>query len=214
MEPVGLSNITSMDREQSQPSKTDFHFEDVWRIDGSAEEVDAIFRNCHEIQRWWPACFLKVEILDEGDPDGVGGTVRALTKGLLPYSLQVMIKITAAQAHERYLLEFRGDLNGTTEAVVSKSDSGLQVLFYSQLRATKGIIRLAPRFLHRVFEWNHYWVMQRGEESLQTEINRVRSLQGKATTDGSSRAPAAARFPHNSKRFVNAIRWKRKVSRW
>lgn len=40
-----------MDRDHSPPAKTDFYFEDVWRIDGSAEEVDAIFRNCHEIQR-------------------------------------------------------------------------------------------------------------------------------------------------------------------
>lgn len=125
-----------------------------------------------------------------------------------------MIKITAAEPHQRYFLEFRGDLTGTTEALVSKSDSELQVRFLSQLRASKGIIRFAPRFLHRVFEWNHYWVMQRGEESLQTEINRVRNLNGKATSGGGPNVPARARFPHNCRRFVNAIRWKRKVSRW
>ena len=40
------------------------------------------------LPRWWPAVYLSVHTLNEGDHDGVGSETALLTKGWLPYMLR------------------------------------------------------------------------------------------------------------------------------
>ncbi len=189
-----------------------FRFHDQWSVEGTAEEAADIFLNYSEADKWWPACFLRAEVLEEGDSHGVGRIVRALTKGMLPYSLHVLIRVNDADPLKRYELEFRGDLNGKTEVRISEKQDTVELSFDSDLVATKAVIQNSPWIFKPIFAQNHYWVMARGEVSLQREILRRRSSEG--TWMGQVKSPPRPTFPHNLRWLVDKIRWKSSVSQW
>jgi hypothetical protein len=81
---------------RNSPNESHFEFVDIWKIRAKKEEIAACSLNFSDASRWWPSCFLKTEILSLGDENGVGGEVHALTKGLLPYCLNVVIKVEEA----------------------------------------------------------------------------------------------------------------------
>ncbi len=187
-----------------------FHFVDTWTVNSTVEEATDIFLNYADAQTWWPSCFLRTELLDSGGEDGIGRTVRAMTKGKFPYCLHVMIRVIEANPPDRYRLEFRGDLIGFTEVSILEDGDALQLVFDSLLEADKPIIKISPGLFHPVFAWNHYWVMKRGERSLQIEINRQKG----SLSDRDPPSPPRPEFPHNIPAVVRSIRWKKSVESW
>ncbi|MDF1740199.1 MAG: hypothetical protein P1U86_13645 [Verrucomicrobiales bacterium] len=192
-----------MTPDPANKDKAFFEFIDIWKIHADREELAACSLNFSEAARWWPACFLRTETVSLGDENGVGGEVRALTKGLLPYCLNVVIKVEDADPLNWYRFQFSGDLNGSSLLEIQYQDGVAEMKFTSTLLATKSIIRNSPRLFKPVFASNHNWVMRRGETSFQTEVRRVSGEE-----EYSADVPGPA-FPHNLPWVVNRIPWGR-----
>ncbi|MEC5126948.1 hypothetical protein VSU19_09315 [Verrucomicrobiales bacterium BCK34] len=178
-----------------------FQFIDRWKIHAEREEIAACTLNFSDASRWWPACFLKTEIVSPGDENGVGAEVHALTKGLLPYCLNVVITVKDADPLNWYRFQFGGDLKGTSLLEIQFEGGVAEMNFTSSLLATKSIIRNSPVIFKPVFASNHYWVMRRGEVSFQAEVLRVKD------GDEVSTGIPGPTFPHNIPWVVNRIPW-------
>ena len=51
----------------------------MWRATGTAAEVREVLADGASLPRWWPAVYLSVNILNEGDETGVGAEMALLT---------------------------------------------------------------------------------------------------------------------------------------
>ena len=79
---------------------------------GTAAEVRDVLADGPSLTRWWPAVYLSVHTLNEGDHDGVGSETALLTKGWLPYILRWRLRIVEPITDAGYALTATGDLDG------------------------------------------------------------------------------------------------------
>ncbi|HYP01474.1 MAG TPA: hypothetical protein VER76_14890, partial [Pyrinomonadaceae bacterium] len=93
-------------------SIADYHFISRWRVEGTCEEVSNVFKDVADLRRWWPATYLDVQVLEEGDAEGVGKLVSLQTRGYLPYSLRWQFRVTESRHPYGSTLEAVGDLQG------------------------------------------------------------------------------------------------------
>jgi hypothetical protein len=89
-----------------------YEFCTVWRATGTAAEVREVLADGASLPRWWPAVYLSVNILNEGDETGVGAEMALLTKGWLPYTLRWTLLVTEPITDTGYALAAAGDLVG------------------------------------------------------------------------------------------------------
>src|SRR5256885_1318195 len=64
-----------------------YRFLTRWRVEATPAEAYRIVEDTPDLPRWWPAVWLKVETLAEGDENRVGSSYRLTSKGWLPYVL-------------------------------------------------------------------------------------------------------------------------------
>ena len=75
-------------------SAPSYRFHTTWRVPGTVREVMAVLSDSASLPRWWPAVYLDVVPVADGDGDGVGRTVELTTAGWLPYTLRWTLVIT------------------------------------------------------------------------------------------------------------------------
>lgn len=66
----------------------DYRFLARWRLRGSPEEVATVLSDAQDLPRWWPSVYLDVQVVEDGDAQGIGREVELWTKGWLPYTLR------------------------------------------------------------------------------------------------------------------------------
>ena len=71
-----------------------YEFRTVWRVTGTTDEVRDVLADGASLPRWWPAVYLAVDVLNEGDESGLGAEMAMFTKGWLPYTLQWTLRVT------------------------------------------------------------------------------------------------------------------------
>src|SRR5262249_12497317 len=89
-----------------------YRFVTHWRFEATPEEVYGIIDHSSEFMRWWPAVWLKVELLEPGDARGIGKVMRYTTKGWLPYILRWTGRAVAKEYPSRLVLHATGDFEG------------------------------------------------------------------------------------------------------
>jgi hypothetical protein len=89
-----------------------YRFVTHWRVEGTPEEVYRVIEEVEAFPRWWPAVWLRAEVLDPGDADGVGNVVRFTSKGWLPYILQWTAQTVAKEFPSWVVLRASGDFDG------------------------------------------------------------------------------------------------------
>ena len=90
-----------------------YEFRTVWRVTGTTDEVRDVLADGASLPRWWPAVYLLVDVLNEGDESGLGAEMAMITKGWLPYTLRWMLRVTEPITDTGYALTATGDLIGT-----------------------------------------------------------------------------------------------------
>jgi Polyketide cyclase / dehydrase and lipid transport len=153
----------------------DYEFCTVWRVAGSAEEVRDVLADGSSLPRWWPAVYLSVDTLDEGDESGLGAEVEMFTKGWLPYTLKWTLRVTEPITQSGYALTATGDLTGTGRWTLEQDGPEVVATFDWRVSASKPLLRRLTWLLRPVFTANHRWAMARGEESLRLELRRRRA---------------------------------------
>jgi hypothetical protein len=153
----------------------DYEFCTVWRATGTAGEVRDVLADGASLPRWWPAVYLSVDILEEGDATGVGAELALNTKGWLPYTLRWTLSVTEPITDTGYALAAAGDLVGAGRWTFSQDGPQVVVTYDWRVSASKPLLRRLTWLLRPVFAANHRWAMARGEESLRLELRRRRA---------------------------------------
>ena len=152
-----------------------YHFTTTWRVVATVDEVKEVLENGLALPRWWPAVYLDVRQLDEGDADGVGRVLDLHTKGWLPYTLRWALRITEPITDAGFALDATGDLEGHGRWTFRQDEDEVLITYDWRVSATKPLLRRLSWFLRPAFSANHHWAMNRGEESLQLELRRRRA---------------------------------------
>ena len=90
----------------------DYEFRTVWRVAGTVDEVRDVLADGPSLPRWWPAVYLSVNTVCEGDESGLGGEIALFTKGWRPYTLRWTLRVTEPITTTGHALTASGDLIG------------------------------------------------------------------------------------------------------
>ena len=172
----------------------DYHFITRWQVKSTLEEITEILGNGPELARWWPSVYLGVKQITPGDKNGVGAVVDLYTKGWLPYTLRWQFRITEARHPYGFTLEATGDFIGRGIWTYEQDGEWVNIVYDWKIRADKPLLRYGSFIFKPLFEANHHWAMQKGEESLKLELERRHAT----TAEDRARIPApptATTFP-------------------
>jgi len=156
-------------------SSSQYRFVTRWRVEGTPEEVYRLVDDPAGFVRWWPAVWLRVELLDPGDREGVGKVVRYLSKGWLPYLLRWTARTIEKEFPHRIVLRASGDFEGEGRWSFKADGSHADIEYLWMIEANKPLLRYLSFLLRPLFAANHRWAMARGEESLRLELARRRA---------------------------------------
>lgn len=137
-------------------------------------EVRAILSDAAALPRWWPDVYLRVDVLEPGDADGVGRVVHLWTKGRLPYSLRWSFRVEDADVNGSRIRCW-GDFEGSGVWRWRQDGDDVDVTYDWKVVAQKPLFRALSWLLKPAFSANHRWAMARGEESLRRELERRRA---------------------------------------
>ena len=152
-----------------------YAFRSVWRGTGTTDEVRDVLADGPSLPRWWPAVYLSVDTLKEGEESGLGAEVTMFTKGWLPYTLRWTLRVTEPITDTGYALIATGDLIGTGRWTFTQDGPEVVITYDWRVSASKPLLRWLTWLLRPVFAANHRWAMARGEESLRLELRRRRA---------------------------------------
>ena len=156
-------------------SISDYQFISRWRVEGTCEEVSAVIEDVEGLRRWWPATYLDVRVLEEGDASGVGKLVSLHTRGYLPYSLRWQFRVTESRHPYGSTIEAVGDLRGRGIWTFRQDGLLVDIQFDWKVRARKPVVRALSLLMRPLLASNHQYAMRRGEESLKLELARRRA---------------------------------------
>jgi Polyketide cyclase / dehydrase and lipid transport len=152
-----------------------YGFRTVWRVAGTVDEVRDVLADGRSLPRWWPAVYLAVDTVTEGDATGRGGEIAMFTKGWLPYTLRWTLRVTEPITDAGYALTATGDLIGAGRWTFEQDGPEVVITYDWQVSARKPLLRRLTWLMRPVFAANHRWAMARGEESLRLELRRRRA---------------------------------------
>jgi hypothetical protein len=173
----------------------DYHFITHWRVQATVKEVSDILRDATQLPRWWPSVYLEVKQLEPGDSDGVDKVVSLYTKGWLPYTLRWQFRVTESKYPYGFSLEAWGDFVGRGIWTFEQDGEFTNITYDWKLRADKFILDKLSFLMKPIFSANHHWAMERGEQSLKIELERLRAKTPEEIAG--IPLPPAPTFPHN-----------------
>jgi hypothetical protein len=152
-----------------------YQFLTRWRIEATPEEVYPIIDDTPSYPRWWPAVWLRVEVLDPGDANGIGNRVRLTTKGWLPYILSWEGRALEKKFPHRAVFTAMGYFEGQGTWTFRADGSFVDIEYRWEVVADKALLKYLSFVFRPLFAFNHNWAMARGEESLRLELARLRA---------------------------------------
>jgi hypothetical protein len=173
----------------------DYHFITHWRVRATVKEVSDILRDATQLPRWWPSVYLEVKQLEPGDSEGIGKVVSLYTKGWLPYTLRWQFRVTESKYPYGFSLEAWGDFVGRGIWTFEQDGEFTNITYDWKLRADKFILNKLSFLMKPIFSANHHWAMERGEQSLKLELERLHARTPEEIAD--IPMPPPPTFPHN-----------------
>jgi hypothetical protein len=157
-----------------------YEFLSRWRVEGTCGEIADILGDAPALARWWPSVYLNVEELQPPDAHGIGRRVRLHTKGWLPYTITWEFEIVESRYPYGFSLVATGDFDGRGVWAFAQDGSFVDITYDWRLSAEKPLLRNLSFLLKPVFEANHRWAMEQGEQSLKLELARRRATSDAA----------------------------------
>lgn len=150
-----------------------YHFITRWNIPGTVSQAYAILNDVSGYPRWWPSLATCFECLSHGNSDGVGAKGRVTTKGFLPYVIRWTYEVTQARPPHEFSIRASGDLTGEGHWTLTQKEKNVDITYEWKVKGDKALLRYLSPVLRPLFIWNHNWVMARGKEGLERELQRV-----------------------------------------
>jgi Polyketide cyclase / dehydrase and lipid transport len=186
-----IATTTAM--ENSVPAN-EYHLETDWQVEGTVQEVYDVISDDEHLTDWWPAPFLRCDLVEPGQPGGVGKSLRVVTKGWLPYTIDWHQRVTETREPFGLSIETWGDFKGRGVWTSVQSGPHVDVHFDWRIAADKPLLRYLSPLLKPIFAFNHRWAMARGLEGLNLELLRRRATTPEARA--SIPLPPGPTWPH------------------
>ncbi|NOX74272.1 MAG: hypothetical protein GXP03_11865 [Alphaproteobacteria bacterium] len=168
-----------MTNKSPAPGQPEFDVSHHWQLNAHPEEISEIVFDTAAYNKWCARILLGHEVIESGDAQGLGLSLRFYTKGWLPYSFLFRASIVELIPNEWMRIEVSGDFVGFGELRLEKFENGTS---YIQLRWMTDIhhpqLRPLVRLFHPVMKLNHIWAVAWMRRMMQAEILRRRAGRG------------------------------------
>lgn len=150
-------------------SRSDFHLVSDWDLAAPPARVWEALMRPAEWPIWWPAV-TRAEVIERGDPDGVGSYIRFEWRTALPFRLAFDIRTTRVEPPT--LIEGRaaGVLTGTGRWRLTPTPAGTHVRYDWIVTLEAPGLRLFAPLARKAFVWNHDQVMRSGRDGLARKL--------------------------------------------
>lgn len=139
---------------------TRYHFITTIELTSSIDEVWETLARSESWIDWW-RWLKEVEVLNEGDSEGVGRRVRHTVSSPLRYRLTYVGFVTRVAERELSRFEAEGDLEGRGQFRIEATEEGTTLITFDWLVETpKEWMNLVAPLARPVFVWNHHRLMQ------------------------------------------------------
>jgi hypothetical protein len=142
-------------------SINEYNFVTVWKIEALLLDVWNTIMDVESFPDWWPAV-KKLEILDQGDENGVNSLTKQTWQGVLPYRLSFVSKTTEINYLQSIVLVASGDLEGKGCWTFSQEDKIAIVRYDWQVKTTGMALGLLASIFKPLLAWNHDEIMRWG----------------------------------------------------
>lgn len=142
----------------------DYEFLTTWLLDAPIEPVFDVLHDAKRYPEWWRGV-RRVEMLSEGDEDGVGELDRFSWRSLLPYTLEFDMRIVRVE--RPYVIEgtATGELEGSGTWRLFAGPC-TAVTYEWRVRTTRAWMNAVGPLARPAFAWNHDFVMRQGGHGL------------------------------------------------
>ena len=141
-----------------------YSFLSTWILDAPRADVwEAIY----EVERWpeWWRGVRQVELLEQGDADGIGALYRHEWRSVIPYPVRFEARITRIEPRDMIEADAHGELAGTGRWRFF-GDGETTITYEWNVRTTQAWMNLAAPLARPIFRWNHNVVMHQGGQGL------------------------------------------------
>ena len=136
-----------------------------WALTATIERVWAALTAPDEWPRWWKYV-ARVELVTEGDADGIGAVRRYTWTSRLPYRLTFDMTTRALAAPHEIEGLATGELRGVGRWSLRAAQDGVRVRYDWRVTPAKAWMRRLAPLLAPLFAWNHDQVMAEGARGL------------------------------------------------
>lgn len=148
---------------------SEYSFVTNWSFEAPLERVWAEIEDADSWPSWWKGV-LAVELLSEGDADGIGSIRRTTWKSALPYKLTFDSEVVRVEKFRLIEVRAFGQLEGRGLWRFSSYDGKTNVRYDWNVVANKLWMKLLAPVARPFFRWNHDVIMNWGEEGLRKRL--------------------------------------------
>jgi polyketide cyclase/dehydrase/lipid transport protein len=159
-----------------EPGPIPYDVTTVWQFDAP---IDAVWDAIADVEGWpgWWAGVERVVTLARGDAAGLGVLRRLTCKGVLPFRLTIVTRVTRVEPPALIEGRVEGELEGIGRCRLSH-DAGLTTVRYDwQVRTTRLWMNLLGPLGKPVFRWNHQAMMHAGGRGLARHLDARRGAR-------------------------------------
>lgn len=148
----------------------EYRFLTQWKLDAPIEKVFAAIQDTAKWSTWWEN-IESVEVIEKGDPSGIGRVERFTFRTELPYKLKFEAKVSRFEPP--YVLEGQahGELEGLGRWTLARQEYGTLVNYLWNVRTTRWWMNLLAPLARPLFVRNHAAVMRNGGRALAKYLN-------------------------------------------
>ncbi|HMT08716.1 MAG TPA: SRPBCC family protein [Pyrinomonadaceae bacterium] len=147
-----------------------YSFVTNWSFDAMLERVWAEIEDADAWPDWWKGV-LNVELLKDGDADGIGSIRRTTWKSALPYELTFDSEVVRIEKHELIEVRAFGQLEGRGLWSFSTDNGRTDVRYDWTVVTNKGWMNLLAPIAKPIFRWNHDVIMRWGEQGMRKRLS-------------------------------------------
>ncbi len=148
-----------------------YEFKTVWLVESRVSNVWREIEDSANWPEWWKGV-LSVDILENGDADGIGKVIRSVWKSALPYRLVFNSEVTRVEKEKTIEVRAFGELEGTGIWHFDATDDEVTKVVYDWSVITeKPWMNLIAPVAKPLFRWNHDTIMRWGVKGLSKRLN-------------------------------------------
>lgn len=148
---------------------TEYTFLSAWVLVSPVSTVYGAIRDYERHAEWWPGV-ASVDVVRQGDDQGVGGVLVYVVKSPLPYSLRFEVTVDEVRPPDHVAVTAVGELEGIGVWDLQQH-GGLTVAEYRwTVRTTKPWMNILAKPGRPAFSWAHAKVMREGASGLAAHL--------------------------------------------